>query len=275
MKTSYQQYNSFLKSAAKEHRCTETNFIEFAYKDLKAQGQDPNDSIEFKLLAMEHSLVEPDKAKKPIHFFIQDEAFLDWLVDCVPKIEGGSPEALIEMTGDRPAIIHFPTSSKYATMLFYMRPKWNEPFGDVARNTVTSIILNFSKGNRQNYNGLCMAFVSQHADRIDKARLNHVRLVAGIGMYLSCFPEMLKDGPPDDVKHPSHHKYGTIKTIGISPKVRDDAERGEITPHFRRGHFRVLRSDKFVHKQWQVVFVKQCFVKGEAATILSPEEAHV
>jgi hypothetical protein len=240
---------------------------------MTAAGDDWQNSGDFKLLAMECAISDERKENRPLHFFISDEAFLDWLVECVPKIDGGSPESLIEMTGDRPAIIHFPTSSKYVTMMFYMRKNWNEPFANVARNTVTSIMMTFSRGNRRNFDGLCMAFSCEHSAVLDGARLDHVRLVVGIGMYLSCFPEMLKDGPPDDVKHPSHHQYGSIKTIGISPHVRIHTERGKITPHFRRGHFRVLRSEAFTKKRFQVVFVKQCFVKGEAATILSPEES--
>jgi len=43
--------------------------------------------------------------------------------------------------------------------------------------------------------------------------------------------------------------------------------------HFRRGHFRVLKSERFVNKRWQSVFVRQTFVGGEAKTVLSPEQA--
>jgi len=61
--------------------------------------------------------------------------------------------------------------------------------------------------------------------------------------------------------------------VGISPKVREHTERGEVSAHFRKGHFRTLRSERFTHKRWKAVFVKATFVKGEALTILSPEEA--
>ena len=251
---------------------TDYELLNLLADKMREAGEDCNDSGDFKLLSLEASLSEKRKEKRPIHFFISDESFLDWLVDCVPTIEAGSPEALIQMTGDRPAIIHFPTDSRYSTFLFYMRPKWNAPFEDVLRDTITSIMMNFSRGGKMNNHGFCMAFHPSHSAKILEDELRHARLVSGIGMYLSCFPEMLKDGPPDDVKHPSHHQYSTIKTIGISPKVRVQTERGEVTPHFRRGHFRVLRSDQYTTKRFQTVFVRQCFVKGESATVLSPDE---
>ena len=271
MKTSYQQYNSEVRMEAKKFGLSDYELINTLADKMREAGEEPNNSGDFKLLALEASIADPNKNKRPLHFFVSDETFLDWLIDCVPTIESGSPEALIDMTGDRPAIIHFPTSSKYTTMLFYMRKNWNAAFGSVKQDTLTSIFVTFSRGNKNKLNGCCMAFHSDHAAKIEKLKLKHLRLVAGIGMYLSCFPEMLIDGAPEDVKHPSYHQYETVKTIGVSPKVKMD-ERGEVAPHFRRGHFRVLRSDKFTTKRFQVVFVRQCFVKGEAATIVSPEE---
>jgi hypothetical protein len=91
-------------------------------------------------------------------------------------------------------------------------------------------------------------------------------------MYIGCFPETLIDGLPVDLKHPSHHHHKDVFTLGISPKVRLGGTHDSPTPHFRIGHFRVLRSERFTHKRFQTVFVHETFVRGKASTVLSPEE---
>lgn len=103
------------------------------------------------------------------------------------------------------------------------------------------------------------------------------KLVLGTGMYISCFPEVVKFGPPDDLKHPAHHQYCEPITIGISENIKERASLGgshsSPTAHFRKGHFRILRSDKFTHKRFQSVFVSETFVnRDKSLTVLSPEE---
>ena len=45
-------------------------------------------------------------------------------------------------------------------------------------------------------------------------------------------------------------------------------ENRDVSPHLRRGHFRMLSSDYFKNKQGQIVFVKSSFVKGNAKTVI-------
>ena len=102
----------------------------------------------------------------------------------------------------------------------------------------------------------------------------HSRLLSSLGMYLSCFPEMLKDGPPDDVKHPSYHQYADAKTIGNIAR----------SPHpfrTRRGHAALPARTlpraalRAIHKEAvsRLCSSSSASVKGEAATILSPEQS--
>lgn len=196
---------------------------------------------------------------RAIHLFVCDDSFADWILDCTPKISDGLPSVLEDRFSGWPIVLHFKSGSKFNPFCFYLKD------GDIIG------------GHGQNEKDLSVYFMAQFQNLsyhgiYSRETLTSIRLVCGIGMYLSCFPEMMIDGPPSDIKHPSHHKYENVKTLGISSEVRTHTERGEITPHFRRGHFRVLRSEQFTNKRFQTVFVRQCFVKGEAKTILSPEQ---
>ena len=216
--------------------------------------------------------------KNCVHLFVQDESFLDWLVTCAPTLEDGSPEAMREMTGGKVCVLHFPTTSKYrcvAVSILWSRGPVPRPWRQ-GKHVEPGLCLSFTRiGASAPFS--CMRFGEANFDRttlnFSPLTITHVRLLNALGLYLACFPEMLRAGPPDDVKHPSHHQYAVSKTVGISPKVREHTERGEVSAHFRKGHFRTLRSERFTHKRWKAVFVKATFVKGEALTILSPEEA--
>ncbi len=44
-------------------------------------------------------------------------------------------------------------------------------------------------------------------------------------------------------------------------------------PHFRKGFFRMLRSDYYTHKKGQMIYVTETMVKGKAKTISTSERA--
>ena len=92
----------------------------------------------------------------------------------------------------------------------------------------------------------------------------YAKLIVGLGMYLNCFPDMLHDGLPEDLKHPSYHKRLKARTIGIAPQV---IMHDGPCPHYRVGHFRLLTAERYVNKKGQVVFVHGTFVKGRAQTV--------
>ncbi len=88
-------------------------------------------------------------------------------------------------------------------------------------------------------------------------------------LYLDCFPDSIKNMPPDDVKKQYAPYIKRCFTVKTDEKIID---RSNITPHFRRGHFRVLRSEVFKKKRYQTIFVHSSFVKGKAKTVLDNSE---
>jgi hypothetical protein len=85
-----------------------------------------------------------------------------------------------------------------------------------------------------------------------------LRLVYGMFMMRLEFPEMFVDGPPPSLKHPAWYRKLRKSHIALA-RVR-----GDMAPHIRRGHFRLLSAERYVHKRGQLVFVKPSMVKGEA-----------
>ncbi len=94
---------------------------------------------------------------------------------------------------------------------------------------------------------------------------NMFHIVVNFLLYMKCFPESIVDAPPDDVKKQYAPYISRCFTIKTDESLID---RAGVTPHFRRGHFRVLRSEVFKKKRFQTVFVRSSFVKGHAKTVL-------
>ena len=91
-----------------------------------------------------------------------------------------------------------------------------------------------------------------------------MNLLFGLCLYLACFPDAAKPGFPECAKHPAHYRGERCALVRAVPEV---IHHNGPTPHFRRGHFRTLRSECFRKKRWQVIFVSETFVKGTAVTV--------
>lgn len=95
-----------------------------------------------------------------------------------------------------------------------------------------------------------------------------LRLIFGFSLYIEAFPEVVMPTGADSTFQIGHYR-GTHLSVATSDVARRENESAAVSPHFRRGHFRVLHSERFTKKRGQVVFVKGCFVKGKAYDVLS------
>lgn len=97
------------------------------------------------------------------------------------------------------------------------------------------------------------------------------KVVYGLSLYMDAFPETVVPAGSDTV-HNIKHYHGPQKTVARNSVVEEEERRG-VSPHWRRGHFRLLTSERFVRKQGQTVYVKGTFVNGKAYDVLddSPE----
>jgi hypothetical protein len=202
---------------------------------------------------------------RSVHLFMPGKGFCDWLISCVSRFERPHTDAVKELLDGRiVGVLHFPCSSGLQSVAFTIGPKeW-----DIDNCSYLEIQASGGVGSI-GYSSVCL---SDKKDYDGSPEMQYGKLIVGLGMYCNCFPETLKEGPPQDVKHPSMHAYENSKTVGISAKIHTGGTHDSPIAHFRRGHFRVLRSEKFTHKRFQAVFVRETFVAGKAKTVLSPEE---
>lgn len=91
------------------------------------------------------------------------------------------------------------------------------------------------------------------------------RIVFNLFMYINAFPSSVDERPPYLVCGLLSGK--TQSVVSASNAIREVYERSKSCPHIRRGHFRVLKSERFTNKRYQSVFVKPTMVGGTASTV--------
>lgn len=96
---------------------------------------------------------------------------------------------------------------------------------------------------------------------------NFLKLFLNLLFYMQCFPKNITNKPPNEVFDKLN--LGNSKTISLSNEIQEYLhETKDISPHLRRGHFRLLSSEFYTKKHGQVIFVNPSFVKGHAKTII-------
>lgn len=112
------------------------------------------------------------------------------------------------------------------------------------------------------------------SDKTSRFNANTFRLAINILAYMNCFPNCIRDGVPPNL-HDEYESKGT-KTISLSKKVIESTLQktsGKIlAPHFRKGCFKLLKSDYYTHKKGQLIFFRETMVKGKAKTVYTADE---
>lgn len=97
-----------------------------------------------------------------------------------------------------------------------------------------------------------------------------------VRVYCDAFPEAMVPGPPME-KYRGRNKPMRIsgRCLRIRPVKQITADRSGPVPHFRHGHFRQLRDERF-HKNPdgsnRTVFVKASIVKGKVKEVYTVEK---
>lgn len=79
---------------------------------------------------------------------------------------------------------------------------------------------------------------------------------------MSSFPNCIADGVPKDLLEKHIPKNNKNLTFGISNKIKDTENYSlSKSPHFRRGHFKLLDSDYFTNKKGQLIFIAETMEK--------------
>lgn len=228
-----------------------------------------------------------------LHLFLPGKEFCHWLADCAKTLDGDLANRVTDGLGGLKLGLHFPTEAKIPSVLLQLFPKrqdggrqWASVLAAVSAvpgyGHTHALVLRgqtpeeclksiqvvedsaFRPGEERTTGASCdMAAVQGYAVWL-------ARLIAGLGLYMSCFPEQITDGIPRGLKHDRLYRGVQSKTIGISEKI---ISRDGPCPHYRSGHFVLLSSNRYVNKKGQVVFRHGCFVKGKAKTVLGTDAA--
>jgi hypothetical protein len=220
-------------------------------------------------------------AGKGLNLYLPSAKFADWLAGCAPALDAGFLYLLRETLGPRGDVlaVHFPCESGRHS--FCCVVVGADPHPD-------RLIVIQSKEEEKKASGMFALSGTERVDLIEPAGVAPVspafgtpdldeanriaKLVMGLVMYMSAFPETVRPGVPEDVKHPAHHKHGaSAATLEVHEKVCLGGTHASPEPHYRVGHFRVLTSEYFKAARYKSVFVAGTFVKGRASTVEAPE----
>jgi hypothetical protein len=185
-----------------------------------------------------------------IHYFI-DKGLSDFLVSSVREFT----EDYIKSTPTEESkgfFIHFPASENKRSL--FVR-KINDKPHYMATNGERCFLIR--PGESYNDAAQC----------IEKAQTEPIKLVMGFSLYIDAFPDVVCEA--DGVRHVGHYK-GSRHYIRANDIVRTEAHHS-VSPHFRRGHFRVLSSDHFKAARGKTIFINGMFIKGKAFDVLADD----
>jgi len=272
-KKTYTEMNTYLKSYAKHQGISPIQFVnkfaEMSSEEIQQMFKGDLFRDEHLLTCLAFSMECNINDGNATHIFMPDEVFCNWLVSCVTELHTNQLHILAEDLGDAVGVLHFPTSSKLTSVSFHIIKDSIDAFTGLKKPNYSSMILTPSKSGNIDAQYLVVD-TSENNNNIDfdDEFMWYAKLIIGMGMYLSCFPEQKIIGVPNNLKHAKRYKNKSCKTINVSQKIVSK-NHGSPIPHYRDGHFRILKSERFTKKRFTTIFVKGCFVKGKAQTVLT------
>lgn len=91
-----------------------------------------------------------------------------------------------------------------------------------------------------------------------------IKIVLGFALYISAFPDSI-------LSHRSEDKTENAKRISLRVVANDIVKHESNmarSPHWRRGHFRLLSSPVFKNKQFSTIYIRGVFVRGTASDVI-------
>lgn len=106
--------------------------------------------------------------------------------------------------------------------------------------------------------------------RNSKEIIRIIQLAINTIAYMNTFPHCIADGVPEIIKKQPHYMENSY-LLEISDKVVDSFDskvnKKIVSPHFRRGHFKMLTSDRYTKMKGKLIFVHETMVNGKAKTV--------
>ena len=201
-------------------------------------------------------------SKKYISVFIQDEKVLDFIKNHKMSekdenslrfaLDDVLPE-LINHEYDKLIVLNIANEKNNIAFRPFIRSKEDKTF-----------MIGVASGDNINF----IYIEESDLKSANESFYDYEKMLLNALLYIAAFPECLHDGPPKDLVKNNGFR-GEYKNISCSDQLKNSYNSISASPHFRRGHFRLLSSDRFSKKKGQVIFVKPSMVNGEALTVES------
>lgn len=92
------------------------------------------------------------------------------------------------------------------------------------------------------------------------------RLIFGLSLYMDAFPDVVVPTRDGEIHHAKHYE-GQRNYVRCN-EVANTENKNASCPYWRRGHPRTLRSERFIRKKGQTIWIDGFFVKGKAFDVL-------
>lgn len=252
MKKHFGEYKFFVRWVLKRINGSLEELLVWQMRQVeKAMSVDDRRIEGMKLFLMQAELGVLDG--KGTHYFIETEDLAETLPKLVGSWELGFLDALANLPRGGCGVVH--TTGKKARAIFFAWLPATETHKEqlVVRTEGRFISLWIGQTREE--------FLS------DGGNTEDLDLVFALALYVHCFPTALRDGFPESAKHPAHYRGENCASVCAVPEIVD---RDGPRPHFRHGHFRMLRDARFTRKRFQIIFVSETFVKGKVKTVTEP-----
>jgi hypothetical protein len=89
--------------------------------------------------------------------------------------------------------------------------------------------------------------------------------IINLYLYMDVFADCVTDSPPKIIA--GTLDAGPARTVRTSVDIDAVYREARVSPHMRRGHFRLLQSARFTRKKGQAVYVRPTMVRGSVRTV--------
>lgn len=207
-----------------------------------------------------------------LHIFFLDKQLRDFL-EKTPLSDSEGIRQFLFQNGKNKIIKYFKTNSQSHCIVYTFGlhiPYENDGYAfSLSLFDDNTIELYYSLGiNHGHLSDKFYKDLNRKKDKISLYLSKAFRLAINTIAYMNCFPECVSDGVPKITKARDESRNERNISVQMSEKIIDsEISQNSKTPHFRKGFFRLLRSDYYTHKKGQIIYVTETMVKGKAKTV--------
>lgn len=199
------------------------------------------------------------KNGKCIHYFFTGEGMYEWFLDCAAPLTLEQSKIIQTSETKNKSLafmLHFSGGKSPTYLCRWIINGMDVSTGEIIQDNSLMVL-------QGKYHGIIWLRPNLNTD--DNEIKTCLSVVSSALAYIQCFPDMVKNGIPEDLSNQNHYRKIICKSIGMHHSLI--ISHASPCPHYRIGHFRLLSSNKFVHKKGQIIFVHGTFVKGKAMTV--------